>query len=34
MLRQALTPLGVRLSPAQLQKLARAIEAGHPVELP
>jgi hypothetical protein len=33
-LRQALTPLGVRLSPTQLQKLARDIEAGHPVELP
>jgi hypothetical protein len=33
-LRQALTPLGVRLSPTQLQKLARDIEASHPVELP
>jgi hypothetical protein len=33
-LRQALAPLGVRLSPVQLRELARHIEAGHPVELP
>jgi hypothetical protein len=33
-LRQALTPLGVRLSPAQLRDLARQIAAGQPVELP
>jgi hypothetical protein len=33
-LRQALAPLGVRLSPTQLRELARGIEAGHPIELP
>ena len=33
-LRQALVPLGVRLSPAQLRGLARDIEAARPVELP
>ena len=33
-LRQALTPLGLRLSPARLRELARHIEAGQPVELP
>jgi hypothetical protein len=34
LLRQALTPLGVRLSPAQSNQLARQIEAGQPVTLP
>jgi len=33
-LRSALTPLGVRLSPAVLRDLAAGISAGHPVELP
>jgi hypothetical protein len=33
-LRRALSPLGVRLSPAQLRELARDIQAGRPVELP
>jgi hypothetical protein len=33
-LRQALAPLGVRLSLVQLRELARHIEAGRPVELP
>jgi hypothetical protein len=33
-LRDALSPLGVRLSPAMLQELAAGIAAGRPVELP
>jgi hypothetical protein len=33
-LRDALSPLGVRLSPAALQELAAGIAAGRPVELP
>jgi hypothetical protein len=33
-LRQALSPLGVRLSPVQARELAAHIEAGRPVELP
>ena len=33
-LRDALSPLGVRLSPAALQELAAGITAGRPVELP
>jgi hypothetical protein len=33
-LRDALSPLGVRLSPATLQELAAGIAAGRPVELP
>ena len=33
-LRDALSPLGVRLPPAVLQELAEAIAAGRPVELP
>ena len=33
-LRDALSPLGVRLSPAVLQELAAGIAAGRPVELP
>lgn len=33
-LRSALTPLGVRLSPAALRELAAGISAGTPVELP
>jgi hypothetical protein len=33
-LRQALSPLGVRLSPVQARTLAAHIEAGRPVELP
>lgn len=33
-LRSALTPLGVRLSPAALRELAAGITAGTPVELP
>ena len=33
-LRSALTPLGVRLSPAVLRELAVGIAAGTPVELP
>jgi hypothetical protein len=33
-LRDALSPLGVRLSPAALQELAADIAAGRPVELP
>jgi hypothetical protein len=33
-LRGALTPLGVRLSPAALRELAAGIAAGTPVELP
>ena len=33
-LREALSPLGVRLSPAVLQELAAGIAAGRPVELP
>jgi hypothetical protein len=33
-LRDALSPLGVRLSPEALQELAAAIAAGRPVELP
>jgi hypothetical protein len=33
-LRSALTPLGVRLSPAVLRDLAAGISAGDPVELP
>ena len=33
-LRSALTPLGVRLSPAALRELAVGIAAGTPVELP
>jgi hypothetical protein len=33
-LRDALSPLGVRLSPAVLQDLAAGIAAGLPVELP
>jgi len=33
-LRSALTPLGVRLSPAVLRDLAAGIAAGNPVELP
>jgi hypothetical protein len=32
--RQALTPLGVRLSATQPRELAGDIEAGQPVELP
>jgi hypothetical protein len=32
-LRQSLTPLGVRLPPARLRELAAQIEAGQPVEL-
>ena len=34
MLRDSLSPLGVRLSPAALQELAADIAAGRPVELP
>jgi|tagenome__1003787_1003787.scaffolds.fasta_scaffold20197233_1 hypothetical protein len=33
-LRDSLTPLGVRLSPAALHQLATDIAAGRPVELP
>ena len=33
-LRDALSPLGVRLPPAVLQELAAGIAAGRPVELP
>ncbi len=33
-LRSALTPLGVRLSPAAIRELAAGIAAGTPVELP
>jgi hypothetical protein len=33
-IKQALVPLGVRLSPAQLRELAAHIEAGRPAELP
>ena len=33
-LRDALSPLGVRLPPAALQELAKGIAAGRPVELP
>jgi hypothetical protein len=33
-IKQALVPLGVRLSPAQLRELATNIEAGRPAELP
>ena len=33
-LRDALSPLGVRLPPAALQELAADIAAGRPVELP
>jgi hypothetical protein len=33
-LRDALSPLGVRLSQAMLQELAAGIAAGRPVELP
>lgn len=33
-LRSALTPLGVRLSPAVLRDLATGVAAGNPVELP
>ena len=33
-LRDALSPLGVRLPPAMLQDLAAGIAAGRPVELP
>jgi hypothetical protein len=33
-LRNSLTPLGVRLSPVQVRELAAHIEAGRPVELP
>ena len=33
-LRSALTPLGVRLSPTALRELATGIAAGTPVELP
>jgi hypothetical protein len=33
-LRDALSPLGVRLPPAALQELAAGIAAGRPVELP
>jgi hypothetical protein len=33
-LRDALSPLGVRLPPAALQDLAAGIAAGRPVELP
>jgi hypothetical protein len=33
-LRQALVPLGVRLSAARLRELPRHIEAGQPVQLP
>ena len=34
MLRDSLSPLGVRLSPAALHELAADIAAGRPVELP
>ena len=34
MLRDSLTPLGLRLSPAALHQLATDIAAGRPVELP
>jgi hypothetical protein len=33
-LRESLSPLGVRLSPAALHDLAAGIAAGRPVELP
>jgi hypothetical protein len=33
-LRDSLTPLGLRLSPAALHRLATDIAAGRPVELP
>jgi hypothetical protein len=33
-LRDSLSPLGVRLSPTALQELAAGIAAGQPVELP
>jgi hypothetical protein len=33
-LRDSLTPLGLRLSPAALHQLATDIAAGRPVELP
>ena len=33
-LRNSLSPLGVRLSPVQARELAQHIEAGRPVELP
>jgi hypothetical protein len=33
-IKQALVPLGVRLSPVQLRELAAHIEAGRPAELP
>jgi hypothetical protein len=34
MLRDSLSPLGVRLSPTTLRELAADIAAGRPVELP